>query len=229
MTFSPDLETKIIIAEAAVSVRQEFGPEWTLAQISQRSGLSISELFLHFPSKRSMLDYWYQSVPIRYRFMIDGLEGYDELTLAEKLSNFMLTVLDMMDEQLEFVQNSYDPIIFKNQNWHPFRKECALIFKEMIESHAGVSQAAKVVLWDEVYDFLTKEFLHVIKFKTRDKSENGEKTLALVDKFTGFIAELLCNKTIDSGIDLARFFWQEGIIKVDITIPFIGRIKSGRK
>jgi AcrR family transcriptional regulator len=227
MSFPKDLETKILISEAAVQSREQSGALWQLSEISEISGIPVSEIFLHFPSKRSMLDFWYQSLPMRYQYMIAELDGYEELTLSEKLSNFMLTILDMMSEKEQFVAKSFDPIVFKNQNWHPFKKEVANVFKEIIENHNGVSQAARVVLWDEFFEFLGKEFLFAIKFHIKDSSEHREKTTALIDKLSNFIADILCNRVVDSGIDLIRFFWQEGIIKVDVNVPFIGRIKSG--
>lgn len=220
-------ELKIIVAEAAVKSRIESGPAWSLAEISTFSGVPVSEIFRLFPTKRSMLDFWYTSLILKYRVMCEELPEYEVLTLSEKLSNFMLSIVDMLGEEHEFVTQSFDPIVFKNQSWHPFKKETATLLKEIIESHDGVSQSARVVLWDEVFDFLAVEFLHVLKFTLRDKSPGKEKTVALVDKLSNFISEILCNRIIDSGLDLFRFFWQEGIIKVDVYIPFVGRIKSG--
>ncbi len=174
-----------------------------------------------------MLDFWYTSLILKYRAMCEELPEYDELTLSEKLSNFMLSIVDMLGEEHEFSTQSFDPIVFKNQSWHPFKKETAALLKEIIEGHEGVSQCARVFLWDEIFDFLAVEFLHVLKFTLRDKSPGKEKTVALVDKLSNFISEILCNRIIDSGLDLFRLFWQEGIIKVDAYIPFVGRIKSG--
>lgn len=220
-------ELKIIIAQAAVKSRMESGPAWSLAEISALSGVPVSEMFKLFPTKRSMLDFWYTSLILRYRAMCQELPEFQELTLSEKLSNFMLSVTDMLGEELEFASQSFDPIVFKNQSWHPFKKETAALLKETIEGHDGVSQSARVFLWDEIFEFLAVEFLHVIKFALRDKSPQKEKTVALVDKFSNFISEILCNRIIDSGLDLLRFFWQEGIIKVDVYVPFVGRIRSG--
>lgn len=228
MTFSDDIQLKLFIADTAVTVREREGALWTLQSISDATEIPVSELFKVFPSKKAMLHYWYEGLPIRYRVMIAELEEYDQLTLSEKLTNMMLTLLSMMDEQDAFVKKSFDQLIFRNQSWHPFKKEVAQLFKETIEQHDGVSQAARVVLWDEFFEFLGKEFLHVVKFRNKDTSEHREKTTALVDKISFFVSELLCAKILDSGMDLARFFWQEGIIKVDITLPFLGRIKSGR-
>lgn len=229
MTLSDDIQLKLFIADAAVTVREREGAFWTLQHISQETGMPVSELFKVFGSKRDMLHFWYEGLTLRYRTMIAELDDYDDLTLSEKLTNMMLSLLSMMEEQDAFVKHSFDSLVFKNQTWHPFKKEVAQLFKEIIEQHDGVSQAARVVLWDEFFEFLAKEFLHVVKFRNKDKSEFRGKTNALVDKISFFVSELLCAKVLDSGMDLFRFFWQEGIIKVDITLPFIGRIKSGQQ
>jgi len=221
-------EKRILLSQAAVKSRMISGPAWSLAEISSFSGISVSEIFLLFPTKRSMLDFWYTSLIIRYDAMCRDIPEYHELTLSEKLSNFMLSIIDMLNEEPDFARQTFDTIVFKNKSWHPFKKETAALFKVIIENHSGVSHSAMVFLWNDVYDFLAVEFLHVIKFGLRDKSPENEKTIALIDKLSTFISDILCNRIIDSGLDLFRFFWQEGIIKVDVKVPFIGRIKSGQ-
>jgi len=221
------IEKKIILADAATQVFINPDLEFTVANISETAGLNMSDFFECFPNKKAALHYWYQSIPIRYELMLADIDGYEDLTLAEKLSNFLYVAFSIFDENRAFVEKTYDELVFVNQDWHPLRKETAGLLKSIIENHNGVSNSARVVLFDEVFDFMAKETLHVYKFWTKDKSEGYERSMALADKFSSFAAELLCNKVIDSGIDLARFFWNEGIIKVDINIPFVGRIKSG--
>ena len=221
------IEKKIIIADAAVRVYVNPEKEFTVSSIAEEAGVLMSDFFDCFPNKKAALHFWYESIPARYEMMLAEIEGYDELTLAEKLSNFLFVAFSILDEQRDFVLETYQDFVFKNQKWHPLRKETARLLKIIVEDHRGVSNAARVVLFDEVFDFMAKETLHIYKFWTKDNSEDFERSMALADKFSSFGAELLCNKIIDSGIDLARFFWNEGIIKVDINVPFVGRIKSG--
>ena len=222
------IEEKFAIADAAVQQYELDGQMPTMFDIAGAAGISVSRMYGLFPNKPAIFHFWYESLSLRYQSMLETLEGYDELMLSEKLSNMMLSITDMMAERRAFVEATFDEMVFRNQRWHPFCKQNEALLKTIISSHEGTSRAAHIVLWDDVYAFLSKEFLHVIKFWIRDTSDNQQKTMALMDNFNGFVAELLTNRLIDKGTDLARFFWNEGIIKVDISLPFVGHIKSGR-
>lgn len=222
------IEKKFNLADAAVQQYELEGGMPGMFDIAGAAGIPVSEIYRLFPNKPAIFHFWYESLPLRYNHMLATLEGYDELMLSEKLSNMMLSITDMMDERRAFVEATFDEMVFRNQRWHPFCKQNEALIKEIISGHQGTSRAAQIMLWDDAYTFLSTEFLHVIKFWIRDRSENQQKTMALMDNFNGFVAELITNRLIDKGTDLVRFFWNEGIIKVDITLPFIGRIKSGQ-
>ena len=212
-----EFEQKLLIATAAVQAWEVRGHQPGLFEIAAMAGIPASEIYAHFPNVPAIFHFWYESLPQRYQLMIAELDAYNELTLSEKLTNMMLTITDMMEEQMPFVQATFSSMVFKNQNWHPFCKENELLLKEIITSHQGLSRTAQIVLWDDVYAFLSKEFLHVIKFWMRDTSPDRQKTMALLDTFNGLVSELMTNRLIDRGTDLARFFWNEGLIK----IPFV--------
>lgn len=222
------IEQKFALADAAVQQYELEGGMPAMPDIAGAAGVSVSDIYRLFPNKPAIFHFWYESLSLRYQHMLQDLDGYEELMLAEKLSNMMLSITDMMEERRTFVEATFDDMVFRNQRWHPFCKQNEALIKEIISGHQGTSRAAQIVLWDDAYAFLSKEFLHVIKFWIRDRSENQQKTMALMDTFNGFVAELITNRLIDKGTDLARFFWNEGIIKVDITLPFIGRIRSGK-
>lgn len=213
------LENKLHLAEAAVMVYETKGSMPGLFEISKAAGVPASQIYAHFPNVPAIYHFWYESLPQRYAAMIAELEGYDDLILSEKLTNMMLTITDMMEEHMVFVKATFDPMVFKNQSWHPFVKANEALIKEMISEHDGISRTAQIVLWDDVYAFLSREFLHVIKFWMRDTSEGREKTMALMDNFNGLVAEIMTNRIIDRGTDLARFFWNEGLIKIPFFKP----------
>lgn len=214
-----EFEQKLFIATAAVQAWEVSGEQPGLFEIAEAAGIPASGIYTHFPNVPSVFNFWYESLPQRYRLMITELDEYSELTLSEKLTNMMLTITDMMEEQLPFVRATFSTMVFKNQSWHPFCKENEALLKEIISTHQGLSRTAQIVLWDDVYAFLSKEFLHVIKFWMRDTSPDRQKTMALLDTFNGLVSELMTNRIIDKGTDLARFFWDEGLIK----IPFVSK------
>jgi len=210
---------KLEIAEAAVLLYEESGSRPGLFDTARAAGISVPVFYESFPNLPAVYHFWYESIPHRYRQMVAGLEGYEELILSEKLTNLMLTITDLMNEHRAFCKATFDEIVFRNERWHPFRKECENLIREIIKEHEGLSRTAQIVLWDDVYRFLSYEFLHIIKFWLRDTSENQEKTMVLMDHFNGLVGEMMTSRLIDRGTDLARFFWNEGLIK----IPFINR------
>lgn len=212
-------EQKLILADAAVILYEEQGGMPGLFDIARAAGVPASEIYSHFPNVPAIYHFWYESLPLRYEAMIAELEGYDELILSEKLTNMMLTITDMMEEHMFFVEATFNTMVFKNQSWHPFVKANEALIKELINTHEGISRTAQIVLWDDVYAFLSKEFLHVIKFWMRDTSDGREKTMALMDNFNGLLAEIMTNRIIDRGTDLVRFFWNEGLIKIPFFKP----------
>jgi len=219
MSQETTFEQKLIIAEAAVQAYEAKGEMPGMFEISSAAGIPVSEIYSYFPNKPAIFHYWYESLPLQYTAMVAELEEYDELILSEKLTNMMLTITDMMEEHFVFVSDTFDSMVFKNQRWHPFHTENTILIKEVISTHDGVSRTAHIILWDDVYSFLSTEFLHIIKFWMRDTSPGREKTMALMDNFNGLVSEIMTTRIIDKGTDLVRFFWNEGLIK----IPFISK------
>ncbi|MCH8567472.1 MAG: TetR/AcrR family transcriptional regulator [Balneolales bacterium] len=209
------------IAAAAAILYNEAGLAPGMFEIANAAGIQVSEIYGVFPNKPSIFHFWYADLIPRYTEMLQEAEGFDQLTLSEKLSNLMLTITDMLDEFPVFVKKTFDPLVFKNQSWHPFRHNSTAVIKQIVEEHQGVSRTAQILLWDDAYRFLSKEFLHVLKFSIYDSSPDKAKTMALVDHFNGFFSELVTNRIADKGTDLVRFFWDEGIIQRKI--PFLGK------
>jgi hypothetical protein len=90
--------------------------------------------------------------------------------------------------------------------------------KELVSHDSGVSSYLLLTQIDLVYDFYFKEYTHLLRFWLRDNSEGKEKTFALTDKLTSFVEEVLYNKLMDKGVDLAKYFLQNNIIKLPFGI-----------
>ncbi len=219
MENSENFSKKLELAEAAVYAWESEGRRPGLFEIASSAGIPASGVYELFPNVPAVFHFWYESLPARYQMMTASLEDYDRLILSEKLSNFMLTITDMMGEHRVFCRATFDEMVYKNQSWHPFTQKTQEQLRVIISEHEGLSRTAQIVLWDDIYAFLSYEFLHVIKFWLSDESPDQEKTMMLIDHFNGTVAELMTTRIIDRGTDLARFFWNEGLIK----IPFFSR------
>lgn len=228
MTNQTEYEQKVFIADIAAGLYLSDRDGWTMQAIAHQAGLETSELFLLYPNKMAMLHFWYEAKIHAYRQMINEIEDFDELRLSDKLLNFLLSITDMFNENKIFVEDTFRAHVFQNHTWHPFSSEIKNLLKDFIEGDGRVSGFASIFLWDETYAFLSKEIMHFLLFWSRDNSERQEKSEALAMKLSAFIEDMLYNRMVDSGFDLAKFLWQEGVIKVDVNIPFIGRVKSGK-
>jgi hypothetical protein len=173
-----------------------------------------------FPNKKAILGYYYPSLVIRYSAMIEEIEEFETYTISEKISNFIYTLFDMMEERREFVEDTFDKIVFRKKSDSVFHKEVTKLFKHFFTTDGRIAVSAGFVLKDYFYEFIAKEYLHIIKFWLKDESDGKERSFALTDKLTGFVEELVYNKIVDKGFDLAKYLISHaGLAK---NIPLFG-------
>jgi len=198
------INEKIELCEAAIDLTLA-NQKFTITQLSEATGKSASEIYALFPNKKAILRYYYPSLVIRYSAMIKEIEDFETFTISEKMSNFIYTIFDMMDERREFVEDTFDHLVFRKNPISAFQKEVAQLFKHFLTSDGNVAVSAGFIMKDYFYEFLAKEYTHIVKFWLNDSSEGNERTFALTDKLTGFVQELVYNKVVDKGFDLAKY------------------------
>lgn len=198
------INDKIELCEAAIDLtlaQQKF----TITQLTEATGKSASEIYALFPNKKAILSYYYPSLVIRYSAMIEEIEEFETYTISEKISNFVYTLFDMMDERREFIEDTFDKFVFRKKTTSVFHKEVTKLFRHFFTTDGRIAVSAGFVMKDYFYEFIAKEYLHIVKFWLNDSSEGNERTFALTDKLTGFVEELVYNKVVDKGFDLAKY------------------------
>lgn len=198
-----ELNTKIELTEAAIDLYIE--DNYSIPNLTKKTGKSASEIYTLFPNKNSILKFYYPSLVIRYRAMINEIEDFDTYSISEKLSNFAFTLFDMMDERRQFVEDTFEKFERKCTSKSEFQKEIKSLFKEFFTSDGNIATSAGFLIGDLFYASLKTQFLYLIKFWMEDDSEGRERTFALTDKITGFIEELVYSKIMDKGFDLAKY------------------------
>ncbi|MFN1836317.1 hypothetical protein AB2B38_013735 [Balneola sp. MJW-20] len=212
-----EINSKLEITYAAVDLYQE--DKFTISNLVDKTGKTASELYSLFPNKKAILRFYYTGLIYQYRAMITEISDFDNYTVSEKLSNFIYTTFDMMNENRAFVEATFDEYVFRKNNAQ-FKEETAELFEEFISEDPEVAVSAAFFIGDFFYSFLAKEYLHILKFWTKDSSEGYERSMALTDKLTGFVEELIYNKIVDKGFDLAKYLVNHaGLGK---NIPFVG-------
>ncbi|WP_018128390.1 hypothetical protein [Balneola vulgaris] len=198
------IKNKIEISYTAIDLYMSTG-QVSMKNLIKETGLTASDIYTLFPEKKSILSFYYPSIVYQYRMMISEIDDFDSYTLSEKLSNFIYTSFDVIDEQREFVQKSFYKTILKKGTHSEFHHEISLLIKEFYLSDPHISVSSGFMMGDRVFSFLAKEYLYVVNFWLNDDSEGKEKTFALVDKLTAFLEELSYSKIIDKGFDLTKY------------------------
>lgn len=197
------LNIKIELTEAAIDLYIE--DQFTIPNLSDKTGKTASEIYTLFSNKKAILKFYYPSLVIRYRAMVGEIEDFDSYSISEKLSNFIFTLFDMMDERLEFVENTFHKYEWKCTANSEFQQEVKSLFKDFFTSDGNIATSAGFLIGDLFYSLLKTQHLFLIKFWLEDDSEDRERTFALTDKITGFIEELVYSKIVDKGFDLAKY------------------------
>jgi hypothetical protein len=198
-----ELNNKIELTEAAIDLYIE--DKFTIPNLTKETGKTASEIYTLFPNKNSILKFYYPSLVIRYRAMISEIDDFDSYSISEKLSNFMFTLFDMMDERREFVENTFEKYEWKCISKSEFQKEIKSLFKDFFTSDGNIATSAGFFIGDWFYASLKTQFLFLIKFWLEDESDGRERTFALTDKITGFIEELVYSRIVDKGFDLTKY------------------------
>lgn len=213
------LNLKILLCETALDEYQRTG-HFTILNLVNETGLTASEIYTLFENKDSILDFYYPILLLRYEAMIEEIEDFDSYTISEKISNFIYTMFDMMDERREFVEDSYHERVKKAGAKSEFFIQTKELFLHFFTTDPNIAVSAGFLMKDYFYHFLTKQYVHLVNYWLTDDSVGYERSMALTDKMTRLIEEIAYNKTLDKGFDLAKYV----ITQEDITnkIPCIG-------
>lgn len=191
---------------------------FSLIEFSIENDIESSVLSDEFSSKEALFAAYYEYLPSNVLSNVNSIDGWEDFTLAEKLTMLIHTSFDEFEEVLPFVRDTFVPIITKSDKGVGAKHETTHLLKELFSSDQRTSSYIMLVHFDILYEFYFTEYGHLVKFWLKDSSIGKEKTLALTDKLTGFIQEVVYNNIFDRGIDLARFFLDNRIIKLPFGI-----------
>ena len=189
------INDKIELCESAIDLTLSEG-SFTIAQLSEATDKTASQIYSLFPNKKAILEYYYPSLVIRYSAMIEEIEDFELYTISEKLSNFIFTTFDMMEDRREFVEDTFEKMVFMKGCNSEFHQEVTALFKHFFTTDGRIAVSAGFVMKDYFYGFIAREYLD---------SDGKERSFALTDKLTGFVEEAEYNKVIDKGFDLAKY------------------------
>lgn len=206
------LQAKLEIADAATQIYIEKNENFTLHDVAKRAGTTVAEIFNHFNNKHEILYFFYSSMVIRYRLMIEEIDDFEDFTLSEKLSNFAYASFDLMAERETFVRKTFDSYILHSCQKTEYEEQIEDLLSDFIKHDPGKAASSDVVVNDCSLRLIRKKYLHLIDFWLHDESEDKEVTMELVDKVTGLIQEALYTSVIDRSFDLAKFLFSNDLV-----------------
>lgn len=225
-TFDPEtFETKYRIADAATDLYIEGDGAFTIKETAKKLDLDPADIFDYFANKQAILEFYYASLVIRYELMIDEIEAFDSYTISEKLSNFIFTSFDMLEEKKEFVDATFESMIFCSFSKTDFENEVERLTEQFLQEDDNLAISTTMFLNHYLYSFLRRKYLELVRFWLNDNSEDHELTMELTDKLTSFLEELLYNTVFDKGFDLAKFIYSNRKVCLQ-NIPVVKEILS---
>lgn len=205
-TFDPEtFEMKFAMADVATDLYIQGDGRFYIKDIAKEVDITPAEVFNYFPNKKSILEFYYASLIIRYEMMINEIDGFNSYTLSEKLSNFAFTSFDMLQEKETFVKATLSDYVLNSFSKTDFEKELERIIKQFLQNDDHISISSTLVLNSYSYAFLRRQFLELLRFWINDTSEDKELSMELTDKATAVLEELMYNPVIDKSFDLAKF------------------------
>ncbi|MDZ7715987.1 MAG: hypothetical protein U5J95_07200 [Balneolaceae bacterium] len=218
------LQTKLDITEIACHLYVKNNGSFTFKDIAKELELDPAEIFDYFPNKKAVLQFYYASLVIRYRFMIEEIDDFETYSLSEKLSNFTYASFDMMKEQQEFVEATFKSEVVHNFSTTGYEKYIEQMLRHFFRNDTRISASSSLVMRPLFFQLLRKKYLYLINFWLDDDSEGKELTMELTDKLTAMIQEIMYSPVVDKGFELIKFLVTNGIITRNI--PFWDTITS---
>lgn len=217
-----ELSRRKAIIDAALILFVEDRASFSLNKIAEKAGVTIGSLREFYPNKSAILNDFYALIPDIAQVQTLDIEGYRELTLADKISNYIYTSFDILQEHRDFVEMTFhEPETGRNsKRW---KSKSANRFRDFVDLDSRIPDLNRVIIPDFMYDFATNEYMALIQFWLKDESPGSEKSLALVDKLTAFIQVLLYSGTLDKGFDLTKYIMSQDVWKTRLkafTPPF---------
>ena len=225
-TLNPEtFEKKYKIADAATDLYIENDGHFTIKEVARKSDLDPAEIFDYFPNKKSILEFYYASLVVRYELMIDEIESFESYSIGEKFSNFIFTSFDMLQEKKTFVDDTFRSMILCSFEKTDFEEEVERLTEKFLRNDEKLAASSTILLNHYSYTFLRRQYLELVRFWLNDSSENHELTMELTDKLTAFLEELLYNTVFDKGFELAKFIYANRKICLQ-NIPVVKQILS---
>lgn len=217
-----ELQIKLEITGTAVDLYVEQDGEFTFNQIAKKLEIDVVDIFNYFPNKKAILEFYYTSLVIRYKLMIEEIDDFETYSLGEKLSNFIYASFDMMQEKQAFVEATFNKMIRYSYTKTDYSKKVEALLESFFREDAGISSSSSLLMNSFFFQLMRAKYLYLVSYWLRDDSEGKERTMELTDKLSSFIQEVMYNSVADKGFELMKFL----VTNTKCSVPFWDKISS---
>lgn len=217
-----ELQIKLEITGTAVDLYVEQDGVFTFNQIAKELEIDVADIFNYFPNKKAILEFYYTSLVIRYKLMIEEIDDFETYSLGEKLSNFIYASFDMMQEKQAFVEATFNKMIRYSYTKTDYSKKVEALLESFFREDAGISSSSSLLMNSFFFQLMRAKYLYLVSYWLRDDSEGKERTMELTDKLSSFIQEVMYNSVADKGFELMKFL----VTNTKCSVPFWDKISS---
>ena len=137
---------------------------------------------------------------------------FDQYSVNEKLLGFYFTWVELIKEYREFIIYTFHNVRFHEiypSEFDYLKKYFEEVIGQLIVEGMNSGEiAVRPWITDKYKYLLWSQPIMIIRFWSKDTSENFESTDALIEKTVNFSFDLMRSNSLDSFIDLAKFHIQ---------------------
>ncbi|MEM7654622.1 MAG: TetR family transcriptional regulator C-terminal domain-containing protein [Bacteroidota bacterium] len=143
---------------------------------------------------------------------LEGSPEYEAYGTPEKLLALFYTWIEVLTGErsfLVFLQHEYGSGCGGASYTEGTGEEFRLFVKSILKEGMANGEVADRLFVPRYYrDVFWLEAKGILRFWLRDNSKNFEKTDALIEKTVRFSYDIIRPNTLDSGLDLIKYMWQ---------------------
>lgn len=199
------------LAQTAISLFESSSKLPTVSDICIPNDLDVLSFYDYFPTREACIRYYFSSIPERYALMISEIEEFEILAPGEKMANFVLSSIDMLDEFPKATSIYFD----HSSGLHSdFFKNAQHVIADILENDSHIPSLNLMVLSGTFFYPVALSYQQIVRYAVLSDDENRQTTFALTEKISSLFNEIITNASLSKGIDLIKFISQSNIISL---------------
>ena len=204
MTEKDDLHNRLIDAGVLLLKKQD---DLSVPALCKEAGCSEKEYYGIFDSA-------YEVVPAFYARCIPGFETGLPDNLEERLAYFIFSLLDNLEPEREWIQQTYTPFIHEAWFETHFRSGMKSALRNLLQTRDASGAAGLAFSRLGADTLLVASLIRVLDVWVHDDSEGQERALALIDRYVQTVAAWIRFEGLDLSFELLKYMVNIELIRI---------------